>query len=150
VNAGREADTREKENIMSDFERVIPVLTYQDIQAAHDFLVNAFGFNGGGVHRNAEGQPIHGEVHAGDATIWLHRVTAEHGLTSPLASDVANSGLFAHVDDVDAHYERARAAGAVIDSQPVDQPYGQREYGARDPEGHRWWFATPAASQRQG
>ena len=47
---------------MSHFERVIPVLTYEDIQAAHDFLVDAFGFNGGGVHRNAEGQPIHGEV----------------------------------------------------------------------------------------
>jgi len=109
---------------MSDFERVIPVLTYQDIQAAHDFLVNAFGFNGGGVHRNAEGQPIHGEVRAGDAPIWLHRVTAEHRLNSPLASDVANSGLFVYVDDVDAHYERARAAGALIDSQPVDQPYG--------------------------
>jgi uncharacterized glyoxalase superfamily protein PhnB len=135
---------------MSSFARVIPVLTYRDISAAHDFLVNAFGFNSGGVSRNAEGQPIHGEVRAGDATIWLHRVTQEHQLNSPLASDVANSGLFVHVDDVDAHYERARAAGALIESQPVDQPYGQREYGARDPEGHRWWFATPVAIQRQG
>jgi MerR family transcriptional regulator, thiopeptide resistance regulator len=135
---------------MSDFERVIPVLTYQDIPAAHDFLVNAFGFNGAGVSRNAQGQAIHGEVRAGDATIWLHRVTAEHGLNSPLAADVANSGLFVYVDNVDAHYERARAAGALIDSQPVDQPYGQREYGARDLEGHRWWFATPTAIQRQG
>lgn len=123
---------------MSNFERIIPVLTYQDIAAAHDFLVSAFGFNGRGVSRNAEGQPIHGEVRAGDATIWLHRVTAEHRLNSPLASDVAHSGLFVLVDDVDAHYERARAGGAVIDSQPVDQPYGQREYGARDLEGHRW------------
>jgi uncharacterized glyoxalase superfamily protein PhnB len=140
---------REKESIMSNFERIIPVLTYQDISAAHDFLVNAFGFSGGGVSRHAEGQPIHGEVRAGDATIWIHRVTPEHRLNSPLASDVANSGLFVHVDDVDAHYERARAAGALIDSQPVDQPYGQREYGARDLEGHRWWFATPAAIQRQ-
>ena len=34
-------------------------------------------------------------------------------------------------------------AGARIDSAPVDQPYGQREYGARDPEGHRWWFSAP-------
>ncbi len=135
---------------MSNFERIIPVLTYQDIPAAHDFLVNAFGFNAGGVHRNAEGQPIHGEIRAGDATIWLHRVMAEHRLNSPLASDVANSGLFVYVDDVDAHYEQARAAGALIDSQPVDQPYGQREYGARDLEGHRWWFATPVAIQRQG
>ena len=135
---------------MPTFERIIPVLTYQDIPAAHDFLVNAFGFNGGGVYRNPEGQAIHGEVRAGDATIWLHRVTTEHRLNSPLASDVANSGLVVHVDDVDAHYERARSAGARIDSEPVDQPYGQREYGARDLEGHRWWFATPASLQRQG
>ena len=135
---------------MSRVERIIPVLTYQDIAAAHDFLVNAFGFAGSGVARNAGGDAIHGEVRAGDATIWLHRVTPEHGLDSPAVSDVANSGLFVYVEDVDAHFERARTAGARIDSEPVDQPYGQREYGARDPEGHRWWFATPVAVQRQG
>jgi len=55
----------------------------------------------------------------------------------------ASSGLVVHVADVDAHYERARAAGATIDSEPRNQEYGQREYGARDREGHRWWFATP-------
>ena len=134
---------------MANFARMIPVLTYQDIPAAHDFLVQAFGFTGGGVSRDAAGQAVHGEVRAGDATIWLHRVTREHGLDSPLAADAANAGLFLYVDDVDAHYERARAAGARIDAQPVDQPYGQREYGARDLEGHRWWFATPTAIQRQ-
>jgi uncharacterized glyoxalase superfamily protein PhnB len=95
------------------------------------------------VHRDAEGHAVHGEIRAGDATIWLHRVTPEHRLGSPQASDVANSGLVVFVDDVDAHYERAHAAGALIDSRPADQPYGQREYGARDPEGHRWWFAAP-------
>jgi len=131
-----------------NIERIIPVLTYQDIQAAHDFLIRAFGFDGGGVDRNAEGQAVHGEVRAGDAAIWLHRVTAEHRLNSPLASDVANTGLFVYVRDVDAHYERARAAGALIDSEPVDQPYGQREYGARDLEGHRWWFGAPTAVRR--
>ena len=131
---------------MSSPGRLIPILTYQDIPAAHDFLVHAFGFEAGGVSRNSDDQPIHGEVRSGDAPIWLHRVTPEHRLDSPAASDVANSGLFVFVDDVDAHYERARAAGALIDSQPVDQPYGQREYGARDIEGHRWWFATPTAA----
>jgi uncharacterized glyoxalase superfamily protein PhnB len=133
---------------MSTFGRIIPVLTYQDIPAAHDFLVRAFGFASGGVHRTPEGLAIHGEVRAGEGAIWLHRVTAEHQLDSPLAVDVANSGLVVHVDDVDAHYERARAAGARIDSEPVDQPYGQREYGARDPEGHRWWFAASVEIQR--
>jgi uncharacterized glyoxalase superfamily protein PhnB len=130
---------------MSSFGRIIPVLTYQDIPAAHDFLVNAFGFEAGGVSRNADDQPIHGEVRSGDGPIWLHRVTPEHQLASPRASDVANGGLFVYVDDVDAHYDRARAAGALIESRPIDQPYGQREYGARDIEGHRWWFATPTA-----
>jgi uncharacterized glyoxalase superfamily protein PhnB len=130
---------------MTRVERLIPVLTYQDIPAAHDFLVRAFGFEAGGVHRDAEGQAVHGEVRAGTTVIWLHRVTSEHQLTSPLAADVANSGLFLYVDDVDAHYERARTAGARIDSAPVDQPYGQREYGARDLEGHRWWFGAPTA-----
>ena len=127
--------------------RVIPVLTYQDITAAHDFLVEAFGFVSGDVHRTPEGQPVHAEVRAGDAAIWLHRATAEHHLESPAAVDVANSGLVVYVDDVDAHYQRARTAGARIDSDPVDQPYGQREYGARDLEGHRWWFAAPLNTQ---
>lgn len=128
---------------MPRIERIIPVLTYQDIPAAHDFLVRAFGFDSGGVHRNSQGEAMHGEVRAGDSTIWLHRVMPEQRLASPLAADVANFGLFVYVSDVDAHFERARAAGAVIESQPVDQPYGQREYGARDLEGYRWWFGAP-------
>ena len=132
---------------MPSFERIIPLLTYQDIQAAHDFLVKAFGFVAGGVHRTPDGRPVHGEVRAGEATIWLHHVTAEHHLESPLVADVANSGLVVFVDDVDAHYQHARSAGARIDSEPVDQPYGQREYGARDLEGHRWWFTTPVKTQ---
>jgi len=85
---------------------------------------------------------VHGEVRVGESAIWLHRVLAEAQLDSPRSSDVANSGLVVYVDDVDAHCKQARAAGARIDSDPVDQPYGQREYGARDLEGHRWWFAT--------
>ena len=125
---------------MTTFKRIIPLLVYKDIPAAHDFLVKAFGFKAGGVHRNAEGEPMHGEVHAGAQTIWLHRVTAAHGLDS---SALSSGGLVVHVDDVDAHCAQARAAGAEIDRGPEDMPYGQREYGARDPEGHRWWFATP-------
>ncbi|MEP6908956.1 MAG: VOC family protein [Actinomycetota bacterium] len=45
------------------------------------------------------------------------------------------------VDDVDAHYERARAAGAEIGMEPTDQPYGDRRYDAEDLEGHDWFFA---------
>jgi uncharacterized glyoxalase superfamily protein PhnB len=49
------------------------------------------------------------------------------------------------VDDTDAHHARSVAAGAAIVSPPVDQPYGVREYGARDPEGQLWYFHAPLA-----
>ena len=129
---------------MTEFARIIPLLVYEDIPAAHDFLVEAFGFAPGGVQNDPDGQPIHAEVHVGALTIWLHQVTAGR-YVSPRAMDAASSGLVIHVDDVDAHCEHARAHGARIEDEPSDKPYGQREYGARDPEGHWWYFATPVA-----
>ena len=50
--------------------------------------------------------------------------------------------LYVYVDDVDAHCARAREAGAEIIEEPADQPYGDRRYGACDPEGHHWYFAS--------
>ena len=47
------------------------------------------------------------------------------------------------VDEVDAHHARDVAAGAEIIESPVDQGYGVREYGARDPEGQLWFFHAP-------
>lgn len=124
---------------------VIPVLVYQDIQAAHDFLVEAFGFTSGGIHRLEDGTVVHAEVRLGEAPIWLHQVTAEHQLASPKGADLNHGGLSVLVDDVDAHHARSKAAGANVDGPPTDQDYGLREYGARDPENHRWWFSTPIA-----
>ena len=83
---------------MPTLQRVIPLLAYQDIAAAHDFLVRAFGFVSGVVHRTSDGVAVHGEVRAGDAPLWLHRVAAESHLDSPRGVDVANSGLVVHVD----------------------------------------------------
>jgi uncharacterized glyoxalase superfamily protein PhnB len=135
---------------MATITRLIPLLVYEDIVAAHDFLVGSFGFAPGRIDRSPDGEVVHGEVHSEAGPIWLHRVTADHELASPATPQGqqghqghAAGGLVVHVADVDAHFEHARAAGARIDSEPRDQPYGQREYGARDPEGHRWWFATP-------
>jgi len=126
---------------------VIPVLVYEDIQAAHDFLVGTFGFTSGGLHRLDDGTVVHAEVRNGDAAIWLHAVTAEHQMGSPREATVAHGGMEVIVPDVDAHFARARAAGARIDYGPTDQDYGLREYGARDPENHRWWFSSPLLSR---
>jgi uncharacterized glyoxalase superfamily protein PhnB len=124
---------------------VIPILVYEDIEAAHDFLVAAFGFTSGGLHRAGDGTVVHGEVRMGDAAIWLHAVTEEHQMASPRGSAQSHGGLEVIVGDVDAHYARSKAAGARIDRAPTDQPYGLREYGARDQENHRWWFSSPLA-----
>ena len=128
---------------MSAIQRTIPLLVYDDIEGAHVFLVDVFGFGPGGVQRDGQGLVVHGEVTVGDVVIWLHRVSSEHEMASPRTLAAQSGGLVVHVDDVDAHYKRARDAGARIDSEPTNQEYGQREYGVRDPEGHRWWFATP-------
>ena len=129
---------------MSEIEGITPVLVYQDIAAAHDFLVAAFGFEAGGVDRDGDGNAVHAEVRAGGQAVWLHRVTGEHRMAQARSAPSSN-GLVVHVADVDAHFRRAREHGAEIESEPRDMPYGQREYGARDPEGHRWWFATRLA-----
>ena len=52
-------------------------------------------------------------------------------------------GVFIYLDDVDRHYEVAKAAGAEIVHPPKDAPYG-RNYWANDPEGHPWFFTSPA------
>jgi uncharacterized glyoxalase superfamily protein PhnB len=123
---------------------VIPVLIYEDIEAAHDQLVKVFGFASDGIERTPDGTVVHAEVRLGDSRIWLHRVSED--LASPRTLRQLNSGLVVHVDDVDSHFRHSRDAGATIDREPEDQPYGQREYGARDLEGHHWWFATPTAA----
>jgi MerR family transcriptional regulator, thiopeptide resistance regulator len=128
---------------MTQPQRITPVLVYEDIKAAHDFLVDAFGLESGGVTVSADGRPVHGEVRAGDAAIWLHRPSPEHELSATGALGTQSGGLAVLVEDVDSHHLHARSAGAHIDSEPTDQPYGRREYGARDLEGHRWWFGTP-------
>ena len=123
-------------------QRIVTVLVYADIAAAHDFLVDTFGFTSGGIHRDDEGQVVHGEVSLDGEAIWLHRVSPEHGLRDVTALGSATGMLNVFVEDVDAHHIRAAAGGANIVYPPTDQPYGQREYGASDSEGRIWSFAT--------
>ena len=74
--------------------------------------------------------------------VSFHRVDPEHGLVSARSLPAQPGGLVVFVENVDNHYHHAKSAGAIIDSSPTDQPYGQREYSARDPEGNLWYFAT--------
>ena len=134
-----------EEMIMVDsaLQRRVSLLVYADIAAAHDYLVEVFGLGAGEVTRDADGVPVHGEVHGGDGVIWLHRVSPKFGLASPRTLGAATGCTSIMVEDVARHYERAVAHGATIVHEPIDQPYGVREYSARDLEGHLWSFGSP-------
>lgn len=127
---------------MTNAQRIIPILVYDDIAAAHDFLVDTFGFTTGGLHRGDDGQVVHAEVSLGGEAIRLHRVVADQGLRSAAEFGAATGMLNVFVEDVDAHHARTVAAGATVLYPPTDQTYGQREYTATDPEGRIWSFAT--------
>lgn len=121
----------------------ITLLVYEDIGAAHDWLVRVFGLGPGRVDRNPEGRAVHGELQAGDGVIWLHPESADWGLGSPRAVGAATASVAVMVDDVDAHYRHAVGEGATVVHEPVDRDYGYREYNIRDLEGHLWSFMKP-------
>ncbi|GAA3602151.1 hypothetical protein GCM10022199_02210 [Marihabitans asiaticum] len=122
--------------------RRITLLVYRDIAAGHAYLVDVLGLAPGPISFDGD-RAVHGEVHAGDGVVWLHREAPEHRMVSPLTTGTVTASLAILVDDVDAHHARVAATGAAIDHQPADMPYGVREYSVRDPEGHLWSFQTP-------
>jgi uncharacterized glyoxalase superfamily protein PhnB len=131
---------------------VIPALQYQDARAAIDFLCAAFGFEKKAVYEGEGGTIAHAELTLGNGMIMLGSVNhSEYGklLVRPRDAGGVTMSTYAIVDDVDAHYARAKAAGAVITREPVTQDYGGRDYTAKDPEGNVWTFGTydPWAAQ---
>lgn len=127
----------------------ITLLVYDDIEAAHDWLVRVFGFSPGALERDEGGRVVHGEVHVGDGVVWLHRSAPEHRLAS-----VAELGMSTHcmavlVADADRHHQAVAANGATIISPPRDMGYGYREYDALDCEGGRWSFMQPLPEEEQ-
>ena len=121
-------------------QRRISILVYADLEGAHDFLVRVFGLGPGELTRDDTGTVVHAELQAGDGVVWLHREAPEFDLASPRTLGASTGSMAVMVDDVDAHHRNAVEQGAVIVYEPVDQPYGYREYSARDSEGGLWSF----------
>jgi MerR family transcriptional regulator, thiopeptide resistance regulator len=119
------------------------LLLYDDVDAAHDYIVRVFGLESGQVWKSAEGVTQFREVRAGDQVIGLHPAGIEGFILKPKSVGAVTGTTVISVDDTDAHYARSVAAGARIVCEPLDQPYGIREYGASDPEGQLWWFQSP-------
>ena len=123
-------------------QTIFPLLRYVDVRGAIRFLCSAFGFvelfsvpPSGDVVR-------HAQLRLGKSLVMLGSVRTGDGMASPKTAGVATQALCVYVEDVDAHFARAKAAGATITSPPTDTDFGAREYHVRDPEGHPWTFSS--------
>jgi DNA-binding transcriptional MerR regulator/uncharacterized glyoxalase superfamily protein PhnB len=130
----------------TNVQRRISILVYADLGAAFRYLTDVFGLGPGEITRTPDGEPVHAAIEAGDGVLWLHPESAKHGLASPRHAGVSTAMMAVIVDDVDAHFAATSAKGAVVVYEPVDQPYGYREYSVRDNEGGLWSFMTQLAS----
>ena len=115
---------------------------YRDPYAALDWLERAFGFERTMLITDKEGNLGHSEMRFGEGYIMVGPEWADY-VASPASVGGKNTqSIHVHLKDgIDAHCERARAAGTVIVREPEDQFYGDRTYSAKDPEGHVWSFA---------
>lgn len=118
------------------YPAVCPYLYYRDTDAALAFLTAACGFRERMRSAGDDGLVSHAELELGDSVVMIGRVPDAR-------ADTMGGGVYVHVEDVDGHFGRAKAAGAAVQDEPADQPYGVRSYGLEDPEGHQWWFAQP-------
>lgn len=116
---------------------IFPFMRFTDADAAIDWLERAFGFQQHAVYRSDEGAVHHAELSLGPGIVMLGQ------------GDPSSQGVYVAVDDADAHYERAKAAGAEIVREIEDTPYGSREYTARDPDGHVWSFGSYKPEARE-
>ena len=130
---------------------IYPRLAYRDELAAIDFLVRAFGFRER-VEARMEGDEKWGTLawlEHGDGVVMVGRAEHEiHHVYSPQETGHATCMLNVSVDDVDAHFARAVAEGAVITMELNDAFYGERRYECDDLEGNRWHFGEPLAHVR--
>ena len=125
--------------------QIIPYLFYRDVPAALDFLTRAFGFK----EEMRVGTPsggLHGEASFEGQLVMMGQGAHERSLKTPQDAGAATMGVFVYLDDVDKHYEAAKAAGATIVHPPKDESYG-RSYWATDPEGHPWFFTAPPKAE---
>jgi uncharacterized glyoxalase superfamily protein PhnB len=114
---------------------VIPVLVYPDVRAAVAWLSEAFGF----IERLRIGEDHRAQLRIGEDGAMIV-ADARGSREAPPAAGAATHTIKVRVEDVDAVFERARAHGALVQQEPTEYEYGQREARVVDCGGHVWEF----------
>jgi uncharacterized glyoxalase superfamily protein PhnB len=120
--------------------QVIPEIAYPDVSVASAWLCTAFGFAERLRIANHRIQLVFGT----GAVILTTATAPAHSSTG------ATHAVLVRVENVDDHYARAQAAGARVFGPPTTYPYGERQYAAEDPAGHRWIFSESVHDAHPG
>ena len=122
---------------------IFPFLRYRDAPAAIEWLAGAFGFEKQMVVPGPDATIAHAQMRIGSGVIMLGSARGNRPASSrPREIEAVEQGIYIFVEDVDAHYRRAKAAGAEIVRELENTDYGSREYSACDLEGFYWSFGT--------
>lgn len=118
---------------------LISALSYLDPRGAIAWLERAFGFEVAMLIETPDGEIAHCEMSFGDALIMVGSEWHEDIRSPRSVGGKCTQTVHIQINqDIDAHCERARTAGAEIFAEPETQFYGDRTYRCRDPEGHIW------------
>jgi uncharacterized glyoxalase superfamily protein PhnB len=122
---------------------VLPHVVYQDVGEAIAWLSSVFGF----VEHYRYGEPVNGaQMHLGNAWIMVSR--EQERSVSPARAGFGTQSLTVFVEGVEAHFERAKKAGAKIVEELNETAYGELQYGVEDLDGHHWLFSRHARDVR--
>lgn len=128
---------------------ITPYLYYADVAAARRFLAKAFGFKPfGATFKDATGKLTHAAARLGKKDVVMMGCPGP-AYKNPRQLKQGTQALYVNAPNVDKLFLRPRKAGAKILEEPKDTPYGDRRFGAEDPEGHQWYFAH-ALRRRRG
>ena len=129
-------------------DTVIPHLVYRSVRDAITWLTHTFGFEEHFRYGEAEGTISGAQMHLGNAWIMLHG--ARDGSASPGQLGGRTQSLTIFVEEIDAHYEHTKSAGAKIVEDLHETVYGERQYGVEDFDGHLWIFSRHARDLSPG
>lgn len=125
---------------------ITPHICVKDARAAIEWYADVLGATQHGEsYVMPDGSIGHAEVAVGDAMVMLAEGSGEVPVQPPDAPSVFSHSLHVQVDDADAVVDRARGAGAAVEREPSDFPYGRMAVFV-DPFGHRWMVNQPPAS----
>ena len=120
---------------------VVPMVIYEDVSKAIDWLCGAFGFRER-LRAGRGGVASHAQLVAGGGDIMIG---GAGGPFSAMRAGELHQLVLVEVEDVDKHCDRAQAFGAQILQSPENMPFGVRQYTASDHEGHWWTFSQNIA-----